>query len=416
MRRHTIVRIGLTALALAGAVGTCVVSERPVHAAKAKIKKHKIYKGQTLGKIAKRYRITVEALCEANGIGRHDPIKPGQVLWIPPAGDEDGKQTRAARDRAEGDADDAAPPTKKSAADTPDAGPSRKQLEAGIRWHEIAKGQKLGSIAKRYHVTVDALTHANAIDERKPIQPGQMLIVPHHDDDGGKVARGLHDAGAKPPAEGDAKAVSKTARGSKGKQNSWQPYVRKPPRPRYITIVGRHDRSWKGTAVTAKGNARTYARKHIAEVLATKSGKTKPIDKRLVELLADVSDTFGGRTLRVVSGVRLGDTPEGSRHRHGRAIDFVVEGVPNEVLRDYVKTFDEVGVGFYPNSHFIHLDVREQWTYWIDLSSPGERPRYAGFWTKASKSAKPRRRKIKGRKKSSKGSASKGSTAGDEKR
>ena len=138
-----------------------------------------------------------------------------------------------------------------------------------------------------------------------------------------------------------------------------------------------------------------------------------PIDKRLVELLADVSDTFGGRTLRVVSGVRLGNTPEGSRHRHGRAIDFVVEGVPNEVLRDYVKTFHQVGVGYYPNSHFVHLDVRDRWTYWIDLSRPGERPRYAGFWTKASKSAKPRRRKIKGAK--SKGSAAKRS-AGDKKK
>lgn len=398
------------ALALSNAAVACTALPPVAHAARDAIAKHQVYKGQTLGKIAKRYRISVAALCEANGIDRHEPIKPGQVLWIPPEADEDGKKTRAAREKAEaGGGKEDAPARKEAGASDDEKGPSRKQLEAGIRWHEIARGQKLGSIAKRYHVTVAALTHANAIDKRKPIQPGQMLLVPHPDDEGGKVARALHDAGAEPKATDEPRAASKPVRPGKGKGNSWDPYVKKPPRPRYITIVGRHDRSWKGTAVTAKGNARSYARKHIAQVLATKSGDTMPIDKRLVELLADVSDTFGGRTLRVVSGVRLGNTPEGSRHRHGRAIDFVVDGVPNEVLRDYVKTFDQVGVGFYPNSHFVHLDVRDQWTYWIDLSGPGERPRYAGFWTKASKSAKPRRRKIKA-KKPTKGSAAKGST------
>ena len=58
----------------------------------------------------------------------------------------------------------------------------------------------------------------------------------------------------------------------------------------------------------------------------------------------------------------------------------------DEVLRDYVKTFDKVGVGYYPNSHFVHMDVRKQWTYWVDVSSPGQRPRYAGFWTRRPRS------------------------------
>jgi len=404
--KHTFVRLGLlVGLALPCAVATSVLCPASVEA-KAAIKKHKIYKGQTLGKIAKRYLISVEALCEANGIGRRDPIKPGQVLWIPPRDDEDGTKTRAAREKAEARAgegatkDESDEPTKRS---SKEGGPSKKELEAGVRWHEIYKGQKLGSIAKRYHVTVDALCHANAIDRRAPIQPGQMLLVPHRDDEGGEVARALHDAGAKAPAE-ESKQTSKASKSApkavskrSSKKHSWDPYVKKPPRPRYVTLVGRHDRSWKGTAVTRRGNARSYARRHIGKVLATKSGKTKPIHPRLIELLAEVSDTFGGRTIRVVSGVRLGKTPDGSRHRHGRAVDFVVEGVPNEALRDFVKTFDQVGVGYYPNSHFVHLDVRDQWTYWIDLSSPGQRPRYAGFWTKPSKSAKPRRLKIRKR-------------------
>ena len=120
----------------------------------------------------------------------------------------------------------------------------------------------------------------------------------------------------------------------------------------------------------------------MRDVLATRSGKKHNIDLRLLRLLADVSDTFGGRTIKVVSGYRLGNTSATSRHRHGRAIDFVVLGVPNTALRDYLKTLRNVGVGYYPNSSFVHLDTRKQWTYWIDYSGPGQRPRYGGFWTR----------------------------------
>jgi hypothetical protein len=34
-----------------------------------------------------------------------------------------------------------------------------------------------------------------------------------------------------------------------------------------------------------------------------------------------------------------------------------------------------VGVGYYPNSSFVHLDVRETNTYWVDYAGPGEAPR-----------------------------------------
>jgi LysM repeat protein len=44
---------------------------------------HTVGEGQTLGRIAKRYNITIEELCKANGISRRDKIKPGQELKIP---------------------------------------------------------------------------------------------------------------------------------------------------------------------------------------------------------------------------------------------------------------------------------------------------------------------------------------------
>src|SRR5688572_27169422 len=66
-----------------------------------------------------------------------------------------------------------------------------------------------------------------------------------------------------------------------------------------------------------------------------------------------------------------------SNHNHGRAIDFAIEGVPNTVVRDICRTFRNAGVGYSPNSTFVHLGVRNIKTYWIDYSRPAEPPRYA---------------------------------------
>ena len=56
--------------------------------------------------------------------------------------------------------------------------------------------------------------------------------------------------------------------------------------------------------------------------------------------------------------------------------DMRVTGVPNEVLRDHCRTYKNVGVGYYPNSLFVHFDVRSKSTFWVDLSKPGEAPKY----------------------------------------
>jgi hypothetical protein len=56
-----------------------------------------------------------------------------------------------------------------------------------------------------------------------------------------------------------------------------------------------------------------------------------------------------------------------------------VEGVKNTDLRDYLrKSFKKVGVGYYPNSTFVHLDVRkDRSAFWIDYSGPGDRAMYS---------------------------------------
>jgi hypothetical protein len=111
-----------------------------------------------------------------------------------------------------------------------------------------------------------------------------------------------------------------------------------------------------------------------------RTGKKWPIHERLIRVITQVSDHFGGRTLRVVSGFRPWSQDQyttESKHNIGQALDFSIPGVPNEAVRDFCRSFRDVGCGYYPNSSFVHLDVREQTAHWVDYSGPGEAPRYA---------------------------------------
>jgi hypothetical protein len=96
----------------------------------------------------------------------------------------------------------------------------------------------------------------------------------------------------------------------------------------------------------------------------------------LVQLLVQVSDTFGGRTIHIASGFRESSFVKESRHPHGAACDFSVAGVPNVALFAFLSTLSHVGVGYYPNSTLVHLDVRPKKSIWVDLSEPSEPPRY----------------------------------------
>jgi len=107
---------------------------------------------------------------------------------------------------------------------------------------------------------------------------------------------------------------------------------------------------------------------------------TREIDPRLVSVLTQFSDHFGGRPLEIVSGFRPhtpGQHTTHSNHNLGKALDFAIRGVSNQALRDFCHTLRDVGCGYYPNSSFIHVDVRAGSARWVDESGPGEPPRYS---------------------------------------
>lgn len=224
--------------------------------------------------------------------------------------------------------------------------------------HRVRRGQTLTRIARRYGVSVDDLQRANGLGRRSRLREGQVLVLPGHEEE----ARRQRDAGSRRRDRGEV-------------ERSWG----RPRRAGVATIQSfTSDRRSTLRLVDTRGRVSPATMRNVERLLRYRGGDTKQIHPRLVRLMARVSDHFGGRTLEIISGYRppgVGPTRH-SRHHLGHAVDLRVRGVPNSALRDYCRTFDHVGVGYYPNSSFVHLDVRRTATHWTDWSGPGEHPRY----------------------------------------
>jgi uncharacterized protein YcbK (DUF882 family) len=128
------------------------------------------------------------------------------------------------------------------------------------------------------------------------------------------------------------------------------------------------------------------------------TGAVFKMDMRLAHMLYEVARHYDGHRLEVVSGYRhpkVTKNPK-SPHKLGLACDFRVPGVANPALRDYLrKTFDHAGVGYYPNSVFVHLDDRKKGpsAFWIDYAGPGESATYAVNPQEALRSGRAERRR-----------------------
>jgi uncharacterized protein YcbK (DUF882 family) len=99
----------------------------------------------------------------------------------------------------------------------------------------------------------------------------------------------------------------------------------------------------------------------------------KPIDIQLLTWMSLIYDHFGGKPLQIVSGYR-NQRKQTSNHFKGRAMDIRIEGVAPKQVRAFAETLDRggMGIGFYPRSQFVHIDVRSPPSYrWIDNSAPG---------------------------------------------
>lgn len=112
-----------------------------------------------------------------------------------------------------------------------------------------------------------------------------------------------------------------------------------------------------------------------------KTGNDHPMHWRLLSLVQAIAAHWPGRRIEIISGYRHPSVSlhaRRSNHTRGRALDLRVRGVENHQLVDTLRaSFTDIGIGYYPNSHFVHLDVRSKPSLWLDFAGPGQKPCYS---------------------------------------
>ncbi len=124
-----------TAGAFAAALAKVPAAERVSYT------RHRVARGESLGAIARRYEVSVEAITHFNKIADPDRIYVGMELVIPLHGQ--------------------VPP----------------EAAAPVTQHTVSRGENLSGIAHRYGVGVDQLVAWNGLSDPDAIRPGQVLSV-----------------------------------------------------------------------------------------------------------------------------------------------------------------------------------------------------------------------------------------------
>jgi len=317
------------------AAAATIVGIRNGHAAMAEPVKtpepfiYQVKDGDFLGAIAMANNTTVEEIMRANNLENPDRIAAGMELLIP---------VSATAQKACADAPAEAPAVQAEA-------PKKKKPEPPKRVTiKVPKGFPLSRIARSYDITVAAILKANpALRNPDDLKAGQKLIIPG--------------------AEREIELV--------------------PPPPCFAPPVEfyrvRTNETKKISLTFCNGRVNPAGVEELSRFSYPVELEEMPfpLHPRLALLLQRVSDHYRGKRLEPISGQRLQRVENHeSYHNKGQAMDFRVQGISNKALVSYVRTFEDVGVGYYPNSVFVHLDARERSAYWIDYSRPGEQAIY----------------------------------------
>jgi uncharacterized protein YcbK (DUF882 family) len=133
------------------------------------------------------------------------------------------------------------------------------------------------------------------------------------------------------------------------------------------------------TATTDAGGFSARDLDRAAWVLRAMSGDEHPMEPRTLNIIYRIQTHFAAPEIRIVSGYRVPKPNSHSNHGKGRAIDFIVPGTPDAEVAKFAREIGFVGVGIYPTSQFVHVDVRPRSYFWIDYSGPGKRNRERGI-------------------------------------
>lgn len=141
---------------------------------------HRVKSGDTLGKIARMYGMTVNELCRLNGLKSTSTLRIGQSIRCS-AGVEASSTKKAAASTAKPATKAAAKKTitvkadASAAASLPQTAATIIQDGSAPVYHRIKSGDTLGAIAKRYGTTVQKLCELNGITKTTVLRLGRSL-------------------------------------------------------------------------------------------------------------------------------------------------------------------------------------------------------------------------------------------------
>jgi len=112
------------------------------------------------------------------------------------------------------------------------------------------------------------------------------------------------------------------------------------------------------------------------------------IDEKLVQILQAIRNHFG-KPITITSAYRnkkynrkIG-SGDYSLHTTGKAADIHIKGIPPIEIAKYAEKLGALGVGYYPDLKFVHVDTRTKKYFWIKRSryttvaTHGGKPTYA---------------------------------------
>jgi uncharacterized protein YcbK (DUF882 family) len=263
------------------------------------------------------------------------------------------------------------------------------------RSHEVKAGQTFAAIARRYQVNVWDLALENGLEPTSKLRVGQALTIPPRGVTFVRPGQTLSHIARAHGCSVDALQRLNGLRGSTrvragsrlklpgfAKERDEEGAIDRdwgePVNPGFVKLHGRIG-DVEVEMVDREGKVRLKGLRALAQSMRRSEDESpQSVHPRLAMLLSKMSDHFGGRAIRIISGFREagGYTSEGSRHTQGRAADIQVPGVPRRAVWEYCRSLARTGCGLYPHSVFVHVDVREHAVQWVDWSTPGEKSRY----------------------------------------
>lgn len=208
------------------------------------------------------------------------------------------------------------------------------------------------------------------------------------DDEPGESAASAAESDASPGAAAEDGAPAKRKRRGKSRRGHGAKFagrvvpenlLRTEPLPRpsgnleIVSLSNPNDRA-KVNIYNQDGSYSVLAVEELNFVLrCRRTDDEKAIDIQLLTWLSLIYDHFGHKPLQIVSGYR-NQRKQTSNHFLGRATDIRIEGVSPKQVRAFAETLDRggMGIGLYPRSQFVHIDVRSPPSFrWIDNSAPG---------------------------------------------